>query len=82
MSSQCTSDGDSKVCSQTCDTTTTTCPGGFDCTASGTTMVCLPSGGPGGGGGGGCDSGGGGVPLLPILFGLGFAALVFTRRRA
>ena len=77
--SSCASDGTDKRCVQACDPTNNTCPDGFDCLAAGTGGVCWQSGG-GSGGGGGCDTGGGGAGTL--VFGLGFAALLFARRRS
>jgi uncharacterized protein (TIGR03382 family) len=76
-SGQCASDGTNKYCVEPCDPAKDMCPSGFGCLAAGTAGVCWPGAGAGGGGGG-CNTGDQGGT---ILLGLGFAALLITRRR-
>jgi uncharacterized protein (TIGR03382 family) len=82
-SGTCASDGQGHMyCVDTCDPANDACPSGFTCMAAGSTGVCWPGADTGNGDGGktgGCNTGGGGSG--PILLGLGFAALLFKRRR-
>ncbi len=78
-SGQCGDDGaGNKYCVSPCDPAADACPSGFGCLATGGGGgVCWP-GADNGGGGGGCNTGGdSGI----ILAGLGFAAMLITRRR-
>ena len=79
---RCLSDNTTNHCVVACDmTASSACPGGFDCISDGGGGgVCWPNG-ESGGGGGGCDAGGT-SPIAPLVIGLGFAALLFTRRRS
>jgi MYXO-CTERM domain-containing protein len=79
-SAQCGSAGSgAKYCVEACDPTQNQCPSGFGCLSAGNGQgVCWPGAG-GGGGGGGCTSSD--EPAGPIVFGLGFAALLIVRRR-
>jgi len=73
---QCaTADGD-QLCTATCVVGQAgACPSDFDCLDTGGGQgVCWP------GGGGCCDAGGRGAPTT-MLFGIGFVALVWRRRR-
>jgi hypothetical protein len=78
-SGSCGDDGaGNKYCVTSCDPTNNQCPSGFGCVStSAATGVCWP--GADNGGGGGCNTGGGGGGA--ILAGLGFAALLVTRRK-
>ncbi|MDB4952907.1 MAG: hypothetical protein JWO36_476 [Myxococcales bacterium] len=71
----CASDGTSMYCVVPCDPANDLCPNGFGCLVAGGGGVCWP--GAEKGGGGGCSTGSGGS----ILLGLGFAALLITRRK-
>ncbi|MEO6773598.1 MAG: Ig-like domain-containing protein [Kofleriaceae bacterium] len=77
-SGTCGDDGaGNQYCVTSCDPTNNQCPSGFGCvSATATTGVCWP--GADNGGGGGCNTGGGGGA---ILAGLGFAAMLLTRRK-
>jgi len=77
-SGSCGDDGaGNKYCVTSCDPMNNTCPSGFGCVSTGAaTGVCWP--GADNGGGGGCNTGSGGGA---ILAGLGFAALLVTRRK-
>ncbi|MBA2539525.1 MAG: Ig-like domain-containing protein [Deltaproteobacteria bacterium] len=75
-SGQCAMTTDGAYCVEDCVLDSDQCPSGFGCldTGGGTgNGVCFPGYEPGG-----CDAGGGGAP---ITAGLGFAALLFARRR-
>jgi uncharacterized protein (TIGR03382 family) len=76
---QCASDGTgASYCVETCDAAVAgACPSGFGCISTGASGVCWP-GADNGSGGGGCNSGG---DNGAILLGLGFAGMLFTRRR-
>ncbi|HUJ58395.1 MAG TPA: Ig-like domain-containing protein [Kofleriaceae bacterium] len=75
MSGQCADDGTHKYCVDTCNPTSSDCPGGFSCMMVGTGGVCWPGAD---NGGGGCNSGdASGLMLL----GLGLGVLVWKRRR-
>jgi hypothetical protein len=78
----CATVGTDKKCSRTCDTSTDSCPSGFDClptsTASGSTAgACWP--GANGGGDSSCSASGGGAGAS--LFFVGFAVLFVARRK-
>ncbi|MDB4954324.1 MAG: Flagellar hook-length control protein FliK [Myxococcales bacterium] len=77
-SNACASDGTNMYCVEPCDPTKEQCPTGFGCLAAGTGGVCWPGAGGGGGGSGGCNTG---DQSGMILLGLGFGALLITRRR-
>jgi uncharacterized protein (TIGR03382 family) len=76
-SNQCGDDGSGhKYCVAPCDPAKNACPDGFGCLATGGGAgVCWPGADSGGGG---CNTGSSGGP---IVLGLGFAALLITRRR-
>jgi uncharacterized protein (TIGR03382 family) len=73
----CASDGTNSYCVIPCDTAADHCPNGFGCLMAGGGGVCWP-GAAHGGDSGGCSTGSNGGS---ILLGLGFAALLITRRR-
>ncbi len=77
LDGQCASGNMGQVCVVACSTGG--CPSGYGCvTANGAAMgVCYPGFDDGSGGGGGCLSASGGS----VSFGIGFAALLATRRR-
>jgi hypothetical protein len=77
MSGSCGDDGaGNKYCVTSCDPTNSTCPSGFGCVSTGAaTGVCWPGDN---GGGGGCNTGSGGGS---IVAGLGFAAMLLSRRK-
>jgi len=79
-SGQCADDGAGHMyCVSTCDPTASTCPSNFSCIdTGGGNGVCWPGGSDNGGGKGGCDAGGNNGA---VLLGLGFAAMLVTRRR-
>ena len=77
-SAECASAGSDMFCVIACDANMT-CPDGFECDTG--AMVCAPGGGGSGGGGGGCDSRGGSSGV-PLVLGLGIAALAIARRRS
>ncbi len=75
-STMCGENGSTQACVIACDPSNSTCPAGFDCLDNGQGGgVCWI----GGGSSGGCEAGKGGSPLS-VLFGLGFAAMLITRR--
>ncbi|MDB4952908.1 MAG: putative aminopeptidase, partial [Myxococcales bacterium] len=76
-SNQCASDGTNMYCVEPCDPTKAQCPTGFGCLAAGGGGVCWP-GADAGGGGSGCNTN---DQSGALLLGLGFAALLITRRR-
>ncbi len=76
QSGSCGSDGTTKYCVVPCDPMMDLCPSGFGCESAGASGVCWP--GADDGTTGGCNAGGTGGP---IAIGLGFAALIFVRRR-
>jgi len=72
----CAAAEEGSFCVETCEVGAGQCPGGFGCLEDGGGGgVCFP--GYDDGTGGGCSSSSGG----PIGFGLGFAAILFARRR-
>ncbi len=76
-SGQCAHTADGSYCVEPCNLGGGECPSGFGCADTGLddgTGVCFP-----GYSDGGCNTGNG--PGGPITVGLGFAALVFVRRR-
>ena len=75
-SGSCASDGTNMYCVEACDPTKAQCPAGFGCLAAGAGGVCWPGADSGGGGGCNTDDQGG-----VMLLGVGFAALLITRRR-
>ncbi|MBV8758645.1 MAG: hypothetical protein JO257_15270 [Deltaproteobacteria bacterium] len=82
-SNSCADDGmGHQYCVDACDPAHSSCPAHFSCVDTGGGHgVCWPGGDNGGGGGGGtggCNAGGGNAPML---LGLGFAAMLITRRR-
>ncbi len=77
-SGQCGSDGQgNSYCVENCDPAANGCPSGFGCIMSGASGVCWPGAGDDGGGCSANTDGRGGL----AMFGLGFAALLITRRR-
>ncbi len=74
-SGQCEGDATGRYCVETCQPGAGQCPDGFGCLQNGPGGICFP--GFDDGGGGGCSSSSG----APVGFGLGFAALLFVRRR-
>jgi len=80
-SGQCADDGAGHMyCVSSCTPSSSTCPSNFSCVdTGGGAGVCWPGGSDNGGGGkGGCNAGGNNGT---VLLGLGFAALLVTRRR-
>jgi MYXO-CTERM domain-containing protein len=76
----CATVGTDKKCSEVCDTSTDSCPSGFDCLptgTSGTAGACWP--GANGGGDGSCSASSSGAGAS--LFLVGFAALFVGRSR-
>lgn len=67
--------GGEKYCVEFCTIGGSDCPGGYKCVNAGGQGVCWPSGDDGGG----CSTDGG-APTLPILLGVGLAALLVRRR--
>jgi uncharacterized protein (TIGR03382 family) len=76
LGGSCASDGTDMVCVVPCDPGNDKCPAGFGCLEAGAGGVCWP--GAEHGGGGGCNTSG---DPGAILAGLGFAALLITRRK-
>ena len=75
----CATDGTESRCVESCTPDAGECPGGFGCRSNGAGGgVCWPGAEDGGGG---CLSTNPGDAGLPILFGLGFAAMRFVPRR-
>ena len=74
-SGNCVNSTDGGFCVEDCQLGAGQCPEGFGCLENGEGGVCFP--GYDDGTGGGCSSSNGG----PIGFGLGFAAILFVRRR-
>jgi MYXO-CTERM domain-containing protein len=79
-SGQCASDGKGhEYCVEACDPAMAQCPSGFSCQATSTgatSGVCWPGAEHGGGG---CSAGSGAG--APLLFVLGLAGMLITRRR-
>ncbi len=77
-SGQCATSETDNYCVDSCDPAKAdSCPSGFGCVLAGNTGVCWPGSG-GDGSSGGCNTGGDGGT---VLVGLGFAAVLFSRRR-
>ncbi len=73
---QCATGDGGQLCTGTCTVGASECPSDFDCLDTGNgSGVCWPSNA----GGGCCDTGGQGAPTM--LFGLGFVALLWRRKR-
>lgn len=80
QSGSCASDGTNSYCVIPCDPAASHCPSGFGCLASNVGGVCWQGVSNGSSSGGCCDTGGHNA-AGSILLGLGFAAMLVTRRK-